>query len=236
MPEEINRLATDAVCDVLYASEEAAVEALRREGHASERVAFVGNVMIDTLDRQRRRRRPPAPPSGGGWSGAATSSSPCTAPHGRRPGAAGRPRRRRRAGGAGRGGRVAGPPAHARPAGGRGAGRAAPRPRGGPPERAGRVPRVPRPPGERRRRRHRLGRDPGGDDGPGRPCLTLRPSTERPATVAYGTNQLVALDPDAVGAALDEVAAGRWPRGERPPLWDGHAAERIADDLAARFG
>jgi UDP-N-acetylglucosamine 2-epimerase (non-hydrolysing) len=49
MPEELNRLATDAIADELFASEESAVENLAREGVPSERVHFVGNVMIDAL-------------------------------------------------------------------------------------------------------------------------------------------------------------------------------------------
>ena len=69
----------------------------------------------------------------------------------------------------------------------------------------------------------------------GVPCLTLRDSTERPSTVEFGTNRLLPLAPDAVEAALAEAFGGGWRTGERPPLWDGHASERIADDLARRF-
>jgi UDP-N-acetylglucosamine 2-epimerase (non-hydrolysing) len=49
MPEEINRLLTDQICDVLYTTERSAAENLRREGIAMTRVHFVGNVMIDSL-------------------------------------------------------------------------------------------------------------------------------------------------------------------------------------------
>src|SRR5437660_2264332 len=49
MPEEINRLLTDQICDVLYTTERSAAENLRREGISLERVHFVGNVMIDSL-------------------------------------------------------------------------------------------------------------------------------------------------------------------------------------------
>jgi UDP-N-acetylglucosamine 2-epimerase (non-hydrolysing) len=49
MPEEINRVATDAIADELFASEESAVHNLAREGIPAERVHFVGNVMIDAL-------------------------------------------------------------------------------------------------------------------------------------------------------------------------------------------
>jgi UDP-N-acetylglucosamine 2-epimerase (non-hydrolysing) len=49
MPEEINRIATDAICDYCFVTEESAVNNLRNEGFASERVYFVGNTMIDSL-------------------------------------------------------------------------------------------------------------------------------------------------------------------------------------------
>ena len=59
------------------------------------------------------------------------------------------------------------------------------------------------------------------------PCLTIRPNTERPITISHGTNRLVA--PSEVVAAAREILAGpARPRGPRPPLWDGHAGDRIA--------
>ncbi len=66
----------------------------------------------------------------------------------------------------------------------------------------------------------------------GIPCFTLRDNTERPVTIRAGTNTLLGLDPAAIAgipAALAERPVGRI---EPPPLWDGHAAERIADALA----
>ncbi len=68
----------------------------------------------------------------------------------------------------------------------------------------------------------------------GVPCLTLRENTERPITVKQGTNRLVGSDPQAIERAVNEVLGGRWPVGVRPALWDGHAAVRIADVLMAR--
>lgn len=64
----------------------------------------------------------------------------------------------------------------------------------------------------------------------GVPCLTVRESTERPITVSEGTNRVVGTDPAVVRAATEEVLAhGVEPR--RPALWDGNAAQRIADVL-----
>jgi UDP-N-acetylglucosamine 2-epimerase (non-hydrolysing) len=63
----------------------------------------------------------------------------------------------------------------------------------------------------------------------GVPCLTLRKNTERGISVAEGTNRLVGLERSAVEAAVHEIRAGSWPTGRIPPLWDGRAAERIAD-------
>lgn len=61
------------------------------------------------------------------------------------------------------------------------------------------------------------------------PCLTFRPSTERPITIDCGTNQLVAdLSPGIAGQLAAEILAGRTKAGQIPPLWDGHSAVRIA--------
>ena len=66
----------------------------------------------------------------------------------------------------------------------------------------------------------------------GIPCLTLRENTERPVTVSLGTNVLVGGDPDKLRAELSRVLAGQAKKGTIPPLWDGHAGERIAALLA----
>ncbi|HKA70015.1 MAG TPA: UDP-N-acetylglucosamine 2-epimerase (non-hydrolyzing) [Actinomycetes bacterium] len=66
----------------------------------------------------------------------------------------------------------------------------------------------------------------------GVPCLTLRPNTERPITITQGTNQLVTREslPERMAAVLAAGRADSWPV---PPLWDGKAGPRIADVIAA---
>jgi len=74
----------------------------------------------------------------------------------------------------------------------------------------------------------------------GVPCLTLRDNTERPITVAQGTNTLVGNDPVAIHQQTAAILAGQGKRGRVPELWDGHAAERIVADLVtwllSRYG
>jgi len=65
----------------------------------------------------------------------------------------------------------------------------------------------------------------------GVPCLTLRENTERPITVTEGTNQLVGQDPTKIVAAAREILAGKVKGGQVPQFWDGHAAKRIVKIL-----
>jgi UDP-N-acetylglucosamine 2-epimerase (non-hydrolysing) len=65
----------------------------------------------------------------------------------------------------------------------------------------------------------------------GVPCLTLRPNTERPITVTEGTSTLVGDDVHLLEALVDEVLAGRYKKGGPMPNWDGRAAERIVTEL-----
>jgi UDP-N-acetylglucosamine 2-epimerase (non-hydrolysing) len=63
------------------------------------------------------------------------------------------------------------------------------------------------------------------------PCLTLRENTERPVTIECGSNRLVGTQPENIVRAFDEIMSGQAPAPKTPPLWDGRAAERIAEVL-----
>ena len=67
----------------------------------------------------------------------------------------------------------------------------------------------------------------------GIPCATLRENTERPITLTEGTNRLV--KPEGLVAAAREALTGRWPKGRKPALWDGHTAGRAAESLRRRL-
>jgi len=61
----------------------------------------------------------------------------------------------------------------------------------------------------------------------GVPCITMRNSTERPETVAIGTNELIGTEPVALQKSLTQLVSGAWKQGGIPEKWDGQAAERI---------
>lgn len=65
----------------------------------------------------------------------------------------------------------------------------------------------------------------------GIPCMTLRNSTERPETVDIGTNELLGVSPASIKPALDKLFAGDWKQGRIPELWDGKSSERIVKHL-----
>ena len=69
----------------------------------------------------------------------------------------------------------------------------------------------------------------------GVPCLTMRNNTERPVTIELGTNILVGDDLEKLRAEFTNVLEGRRKQGAIPPLWDGHASERIAHVLKDRL-
>jgi UDP-N-acetylglucosamine 2-epimerase (non-hydrolysing) len=67
----------------------------------------------------------------------------------------------------------------------------------------------------------------------GIPCITLRENTERPETVSIGSNVLCGFDPEKMESAFNELNSGNWEAGKIPELWDGKAAERIVDVLVS---
>ena len=230
MPEEINRILTDAVADYCFTTEPSANDNLAREGVGAERIHYVGNVMIDTLFRFRER----------------ALASPILETLALRPrgfavltlhrpsnvddpttlrrllSAVERlqrdlpvvfpvhPRTRQRLG--------AMPDALALGAGLR------------PIEPLAYLDFV-----QLMANARCVLTDSGGiqeeTTALGVPCLTLRATTERPITVTEGTNRIVGVNPESIGAAWDEIRLGAWPPGRLPALWDGKTAERIVRAL-----
>jgi UDP-N-acetylglucosamine 2-epimerase (non-hydrolysing) len=232
MPEEVNRVLTDAVSDLLFTTERSARDNLLREGIADERIHFVGNVMIDTLERHLPRARELDAPASAGLERdgyalltlhrpsnvddpavlgplvdavlEAAEAVPVVFPT--------HPRTLQKLTDFGLLGRIEG---------------------------SGRV-RVLEPLGYL----EFLGlmdgarvvlTDSGGIQEEttilGVPCVTLRENTERPATVTHGTNRVVGVDRDAVLAGFREALQAGRDNGRRPELWDGRAAGRIVDVL-----
>ena len=237
MPEEINRLATDAVSDWLFATEPDAVTNLKREGHAEACIFHVGHVMVDNLLHQARaldKLHPSERPAAalkrdlGGRYGVVTLHRPSNVDDpvalARILGALGRittelplvfavhPRTRQRL-------QALGTPL---------------------PPRLVLIP----PQGymaflDLWRDAALVLTDSGGlqeeTTALGVPCLTLRENTERPITVQEGSNTLAGTDPDRIAVLAHDVLWKGHRRGRRPALWDGRAAERIVQVLAARL-
>jgi len=67
------------------------------------------------------------------------------------------------------------------------------------------------------------------------PCITLRESTERPITAEIGSNQIVGTDPEKIITAYRNAISGEWRESQIPPLWDGKAAERIVGLMLERL-
>jgi UDP-N-acetylglucosamine 2-epimerase (non-hydrolysing) len=65
----------------------------------------------------------------------------------------------------------------------------------------------------------------------GIPCMTLRNNTERPETITTGTNELLGTNPKSIGPAMKKLFNGHWKKGSIPLLWDGRTSERIVDYL-----
>jgi UDP-N-acetylglucosamine 2-epimerase (non-hydrolysing) len=237
MPEEINRLVTDTLADLLLVSEPAGEENLRREGIADSRVRYVGNVMIDTLVREL-----PAALALGAAAGLALPASGFAYVTLHRPSNVDDPSRLARLVAMLRslGERL--PvvfPVHPRT---RERLRAA-----GLEAALSEAPdvRALEPLGYRESlslmaSARLVLTDSGGVQEEtthlGVPCLTLRPNTERPVTVSLGTNTVVGEEIERVLPLVAEVLAGRYKKGQPIPGWDGRAAERVAAALAERYG
>jgi len=65
----------------------------------------------------------------------------------------------------------------------------------------------------------------------GVPCMTLRNNTERPETITIGTNELLGTNPEAIKPAFEKLFKGEWKKGGIPELWDGKTGKRIVDAL-----
>lgn len=239
MPEEINRVLTDQLADLLYTTERGAHENLAREGIAAERIEFVGNLMIDSLHAARGKAVAPSETLrragvGADWIdrdaayAVVTLHRPATVDQ---PDTLGRalrllvevsrripliwPMHPRTRASIERFGLTATLEA----------GRVAVLPPQGYLEMVGLMSAA-----------RLVLTDSGGmqeeTTALGVPCLTMRPNTERPITVEQGTNVVVGTDPARVLAAVDEVLATGGRRGRAPELWDGNAAARIATHLA----
>ena len=240
MPEEINRKLTDAVADVLFASEESAVQNLRHEGVAAERIFLVGNVMVDTLVEHLNRARSSQILSHLGLRDASGQPLPYAVVTLHRPANVDSP---------GMLGKITSAleelslelpvifPVH-------------PRTRQRLAEWG-----MDAAASEAGRRRGLILLEPMGyldfiglmaharlvltDSGGVQeettaldvPCLTLRENTERPVTVSHGTNQLTGAEPSRWMPAAREILQGNYKKGSGVPLWDGRAAKRIVEVL-----
>ena len=227
MPEEINRLVTDSITNMFFTTSEVANETLRRSGVPESAIHFVGNTMIDTLLSNMDRLRPP----------------PFWAEHGLEAGKYFVMTLHRPANvdsgntfqsmldaiSVGTRGEKVVFPVHPR---------TAKTIRDGAKVPANILLVDPQPYLEFNymvKHAKAVITDSGGITEEttvmGVPCMTLRSSTERPETVTLGTNELLGIDPAALGPALNRLFAGEWKHGSVPPLWDGHTSERIVEIL-----
>jgi UDP-N-acetylglucosamine 2-epimerase (non-hydrolysing) len=67
------------------------------------------------------------------------------------------------------------------------------------------------------------------------PCLTLRENTERPITIEVGSNMLVGMNPEVIIQQSRQIMTGQWKKSQVPELWDGHTAERIVQILTEKL-
>lgn len=227
MPEEINRVVTDAITTWFFITSETAQANLRRSGVTDDRIFFVGNTMIDTLLKQMSRLRPPV-----FWGALGLQPGSYFVVTLHRPANVDGEQQLLRllqAIAEGTGDLPVVFPVHPRTA------------------------RNLRELDVKTPGLHYV--DPQGylefnylvkhargvitDSGGiteettvmGVPCLTLRDNTERPETVTIGTNELIGTNPANLAPALARLMAGQWKQGAIPEKWDGKAAERIVDTL-----
>lgn len=231
MPEEINRLVTDAVTNYFFTTSRFANENLRRAGVRDERIFFVGNTMIDTLLWSMDRLRAPRC-----WQDLGLESGKYFVATLHRPGNVDDPGQLQKMVHAiGRGCRELPVvfPVH--------------------PRTAKTLRALERMPDNVRlvepqpylefnylvKRAKAVITDSGGITEEttvmGVPCLTLRDTTERPETISIGTNELIGTDPKSLQPALDRLFANQWKRGGIPDKWDGRAADRIVAVLERIF-
>jgi UDP-N-acetylglucosamine 2-epimerase (non-hydrolysing) len=224
MPEEINRLCTDAISDLLFTTDTMADENLRKEGVAGEKIHFVGNTMIDTLRQQIGRAREMPLPEGLEPGGYAVLTL-------HRPANVDSPDRLALILGAINAIAERIPvvfPVHPRTASRLNGIELHPQIRTVEPMNylafLGLVARC-----------RMVLTDSGGIQEEttvlGVPCLTMRPNTERPITCEIGTNVLVGTDPQRIVREADSILDGNARAGTIPEKWDGCAAERIVDVL-----
>lgn len=237
MPEEINRVLTDQIADRLYTTERSAATNLEREGIDANRIAFVGNVMIDSVALHRSRARPASQTLRQHGFDAKLVDEPYGVVTLHRPSNVDNPTVLREVLTTLRDVSARLPLVFA----------LHPRTRSNI-ERfelarlidAKRMAMLP-PQGYLEMLGLMSGAalvltDSGGlqeeTTALGVPCLTLRENTERPITVEQGTNTVVGTSRAAILAAVDALQSGNGKRGRVPELWDGHAATRIAADLS----
>jgi UDP-N-acetylglucosamine 2-epimerase (non-hydrolysing) len=239
MPEEINRVLTDQISDLLYTTERSAGLNLEREGISEERIHFVGNVMIDSLLAHRARaiapeetlRRAGAP---AGFLGAPAGFGVVTL---HRPSNVDRPQALAESLDILRAvaerlplvcalhPRTVAAVASCGLSGKLRSERLLVLPPQGYLEMLGLMSKA-----------TLVLTDSGGmqeeTTALAVPCLTMRENTERPITVEQGTNTLVGRDRARIVRLAGEIVAGGGKRGRIPELWDGRTAERIAEHLA----
>ena len=226
MPEEINRLVTDQLADLLLIPSEEAEGNLLREGIAREKIHFVGNVMIDTLKALLPQARMPDVPGLGDKFALVTLHRPSNVDE---------PETLKR---------ILETltnlserlqivfPIHPRT-------QARIKSLGFHFENSNRIFTIP-PTGyleclALQQRATVVVTDSGGlqeeTTALGVPCLTVRENTERPITITHGTNTLVGTDMELLTREVGQILSGQGKGGRVPPLWDGLASERIADIL-----